>query len=467
MYVHVNNTRQFFIFQTKEGTMKKIKVIIVLCIVISFAAGSGFAADWLPMASGTTEPLNNIWGYSELYAYAVGDNGTLLYYTGTWDSPMPPGTFSVNLNAIWGPSGSDIFLVGDSGTIAHFGSSPPGGFMDSGTVENLNDVWGTSGSNVFAVGDSGTILHYNGIVWSAMASPTTNNLNGVWGSSATHAFAVGDNGTILHYNGIVWSAMTSPTTNNLNGVWGYSELYAYAVGDNGTLLYYTGTWDSPMPPGTFSVNLNAIWGPSGSDIFLVGDGGTIAHFGGSPPGGFMDSGTVENLNDVWGSSGTDVFAVGTNGTILYYNATPENSCEGRCGGLAPAGCWCDEACHDSGNCCPDKCEFCFSPVCEQCQLNISPSFVTVPILGMVQFNVTVDGTCNEPHYTWEISAEVVPAILQEVAIGSTIGAMVYTQQVNSKGTDIVRVTDVNNGDICDTAELNMINTKTTTALITM
>jgi hypothetical protein len=427
-------------------------------MVISFVAGNGFAADWLPMTSGTTETLNDVWGYSDQYAYAVGDNGTLLYYTGTWTSPMPPDTFSGNLNAIWGLSGSEIFLVGDGGTIAQFGGSPPGGFMDSGTVENLNDVWGTSGGNVFAVGDSGTILHYNGIGWSAVLSPTKNNLNGIWGSSANRAFAVGDNGTILYYDGIAWSSMASPTTNHLNCVWGYSNLYAYAVGDNGTLLYYTGTWDSPMPPGTFSMNLNAIWGLSGSDIFLVGDGGTIAHFGGSPPGGFMDSGTVENLNDVWGSSGTNVFSVGTNGTILNYNAIPANSCEGRCGGLAPAGCWCDEGCHLSGNCCTDKCEFCFSPVCEQCQLNTYPSFVNLPTFGMVQFEATVDGTCNnEPNYTWEISAGGCTGNTTGSSIGSTIDANGLYRAGGREGIDVVRVTDVNNGNICDTATVTVIS----------
>ena len=445
--------------------MNKIKVIIFSCMVISFVASNGLAADWLPMTSGTTETLNNVWGYSDLYAYGVGDNGTLLYFTGTWDSPMPPGTFSVNLNAIWGLSGTDIFLVGDGGTIAHFGGSPPGGFMDSGTVENLNDVWGISGSNLFAVGDSGIILHYDGIAWSAVTSPTTNNLKGIWGSSANHAFAVGDNGTILHYDGTAWSIMASPTTNHLNCVWGYSDLYAYAVGDNGTLLYFTGTWDSPMPPGTFSVNLNAIWGLSGTDIFLVGDGGTIAHFGGSPPGGFMDSGTVENLNDVWGSSETNVFAVGTNGTILHYNAIPENSCEGRCGGIAPSGCFCDDACHGAGDCCFDKCEFCFSPVCGQCQLSISPSFVNLSTLGMVQFNAMVDGTCNEPYYTWEISAGGCTGNTTGSAIGSTIDANGFYRAGDTQGTDIVRVTDVNNGDICATAEVNVVNTTTTTTTV--
>ncbi len=33
---------------------------------------------------------------------------------------------------------------------------------------------------------------------------------------------------------------------------------------------------------------------------------------------------------------------------------PNNSCQGRCGQQAPAGCWCDSQCSFFGDCCPDK-----------------------------------------------------------------------------------------------------------------
>lgn len=33
---------------------------------------------------------------------------------------------------------------------------------------------------------------------------------------------------------------------------------------------------------------------------------------------------------------------------------PSNSCQGRCGQQAPAGCWCDGWCSFYGDCCPDK-----------------------------------------------------------------------------------------------------------------
>ncbi len=39
-------------------------------------------------------------------------------------------------------------------------------------------------------------------------------------------------------------------------------------------------------------------------------------------------------------------------------ADPDASCVGHCGGQAPAGCWCDAACVDYGDCCADKATAC-------------------------------------------------------------------------------------------------------------
>ena len=38
--------------------------------------------------------------------------------------------------------------------------------------------------------------------------------------------------------------------------------------------------------------------------------------------------------------------------------TDPNSCEGRCGGQAPGGCWCDNQCSNFGDCCADKVAVC-------------------------------------------------------------------------------------------------------------
>ena len=42
------------------------------------------------------------------------------------------------------------------------------------------------------------------------------------------------------------------------------------------------------------------------------------------------------------------------------------SCDGFCGEQAPTGCWCDDACAEYGDCCPDQAELCSSEFSEFC-----------------------------------------------------------------------------------------------------
>lgn len=43
--------------------------------------------------------------------------------------------------------------------------------------------------------------------------------------------------------------------------------------------------------------------------------------------------------------------------------TGGDSCAGHCGGQAPSGCWCDEACYGAGDCCADVCLHCLVTAC--------------------------------------------------------------------------------------------------------
>jgi hypothetical protein len=73
----------------------------------------------------------------------------------------------------------------------------------------------------------------------------------------------------------------------------------------------------------------------------------------------------------------------------------------------------------------------------------------------VQFDVVVDGTgaCEDPSYTWEIAATGCTGNATGSSIGSTLDANGLYTAGNEAGTDIVRVTDVNNGDVCAAAEV--------------
>jgi hypothetical protein len=410
------------------------------------------------MSSGTSENFADVWGSSGSDIFAVGTNGTILHYDGTsWSSMASPTTY--RLSGVWGSSGSDVFASGSYGIIIHYNGTSWSS-MASPTSLFLFDIWGSSGSDVFAVGEQGIIFHYNGANWSPMDSPTIQWLARLWGSSGSDVFAVGREGTIIHYNGSDWIPMTSGTSKFLTGIWDNSGSDIFAVGADGTILHYNGTDWTPMVSGT-SVTLQDVWGNSGSDVFAVGEEGTILHYNGTDwtP---MVSGTSGTLIGVWGSSGSNVFAVGANGTILRYDGvecTANADCDdGKyCNGIET----CDsgsETCLPgipvdcpAGQTCNEDNDQCMVP--PPCTVTIIPSAATVFSWETFQFGTTTDGACEEPCYTWEISSMG--------CTGSTIGPAtgIYTAGEPLSGNtcnDTVHVTDPCNGDIADTAMVNVI-----------
>lgn len=82
--------------------------------------------------------------------------------------------------------------------------------------------------------------------------------------------------------------------------------------------------------------------------------------------GWIDDLTVvlEPIIDCNGNGIHDAFDIAS-GTSLDLNGNgipdecePDHPCDGYCGTLSPAGCWCDELCVEFGDCCDDVTEFC-------------------------------------------------------------------------------------------------------------
>ncbi len=275
--------------------------------------------SWVPMDSGTTSTLMDIWGSSGNDIFVVGDKGDVLHFDGsTWNS-MESGTANW-LWGVWGSSPTDVFAVGSHGTILHYNGSVWDS-MSSGTDVFLQDVWGTSSDNVFAVGSSKTILHYDGVNWTAMDvdAPTGYGGYGIWGDSSSDVFVASDQPAIWYYNGSAWSVLNSGLDTDLRAIWGSTSSDVFAVGDYGVASYYNGASWTPFNTGVEKA-LRGIWGTSTADIFAVGGGGwqgdsIILHSDGVN-WSTMTSGMQTFLYGVWGSSSTQVFIVGSNGTIL-------------------------------------------------------------------------------------------------------------------------------------------------------
>jgi len=266
---------------------------------------------WRAMDSGTATDLRGVCGSSSSDIFAVGENGTTVYYDGESWRLVGSGTTDI-LRGVW-YSSSGFIAGGWKGTVIHYNGS---GWnrVNSGTTYDMYNVGGTA-IDTYVVGSDNHIVHYDGRDWRLENTQTPAHLYSIWASSATDVFAVGYGGTIIHYDGTGWTQMDSGTTTPLHGIWGSSASDVFAVGGDGTILHYNGSTWNQVTSGA-KILLRAVWGRSSSDVFAVGGEGTILHYDGniwSP----MDSGTGIALWAIWGNS-TDIFVVGNNGTILHY-----------------------------------------------------------------------------------------------------------------------------------------------------
>jgi hypothetical protein len=82
------------------------------------------------------------------------------------------------------------------------------------------------------------------------------------------------------------------------------------------------------------------------------------------------------------------------------------SCWNACGGSS-GNCWCDEACHTAGDCCPDKCAYCSSSACAPAAFN-GAAFVSQSVSNPMSSGGTVRVTVemqNTGTTTWRAHSE--------------------------------------------------------------
>jgi hypothetical protein len=261
--------------------------------------------------------LQGVWGFAADDAFAVGEQGTILYWDGSTWTQQTSGV-SETLYGVWGTSNTDMFVVGTGGTILHWDgvSWTP---QVSGTSFALRGVWGTATNNVFAVGASGTVLYWNGAVWASMVSSTVESLFDIWGFDASNIYACGSDGEVIFFNGGAWASITTGSIRDIHSVWGSSATDVVVVGDAGVIFQWNGAVWSTHTSGT-TINLRGVWGASLTEIIVVGESGLALRWDGST---WQEQPTyrTEDLNDVWGTIATNVFVVGNVGLSLRYEET--------------------------------------------------------------------------------------------------------------------------------------------------
>jgi hypothetical protein len=233
-----------------------------------------------------------------------------------WQHPLPQGN---TIYALWASGTGDAWAVGEAGTVLHW-TGTAWQWAAGGTRHQLDGVWGSSAADVWVVGENGTILHVTGGVLNSVGDPTGAYLHGVAGSGANDVWAVGDGGAIRHWNGTAWSPIPSGTTASLNAVWSSGASDAWAVGDAGTTLHWTGSAWSPVATNA-AYKLTGVWGSSANDVWAVGhsnNDGTVLHWTGSA----WSATTIPQLPfGITGTSATDLWIPSANNTVLHGNGT--------------------------------------------------------------------------------------------------------------------------------------------------
>jgi hypothetical protein len=341
-----------------------------LSFVLILAVGVGFVGScsdttapksdsgaWVEMESGTTENLRGVWGFDTGEAFAVGDNGTILFYDGSRWVPMESGTTS-DLVGVWGGSLAQVVVTGDNGTILLYDGSSWSP-MESGTTEPIGAVWGYPACLegppppcppysffAYAVGGGppGTVLRWRaGGVWETVATGTSQELTDItgwsyyqyWPISWEHGIglmAVGKNGAACvalsaPLGEEEWVVTETGIAEDLTGIAGETSGNVYAISANGSVIQNTNQFVDTGPPTAWrpvaqlAGSLSDAVVRDYNDFIFVGANGSAVQFD-RETFDEMATGTAAALNDVW--SGADVlYAVGDGGTILRYDESPK------------------------------------------------------------------------------------------------------------------------------------------------
>ena len=243
------------------------------------------------------------------------DDDTLFRLDGSTWSVVKTGV-TTDIFALWGTSGTDAFAVGQDGAVLYYDGF---GFThqpvaDSNTT--LRAIHGSGPTDAWAVGDDGLVPHFTEIGWQREEVPvaTNRNFRGVACNAADDCFAVAW-GFAMHYDGTGWSMVSGVPSKELNAVVGTGPGTAVAVGYFGTSVNLTPGMAFQEPTG-FGQTLRAVTQAPGGDLWAVGDSGLMIH----RTGGNWEAVSTGTVRPLWTvvAQGDRVLAFGDAGTIVKW-----------------------------------------------------------------------------------------------------------------------------------------------------
>ena len=239
---------------------KKTLVVSTLILLLAFPAAIR-AEGWAEVDSSTGDTLYGVSVYSTV-AYAVGENGTVLYSADsgvTWTEGDSDTT--KDLYDVAAISSTKAVAVGESGTIVRttdggdeWTAIEPDYLSSAHEDYDLNAVTMASTSVGFAVGLNGITLVTDdgGASWDEVEGPipsSTDSLTAVTAYSTSKLWVAGESGIIETSadGGETWTSQVSGTGENLLTIDFASSTLGFAAGENRKFLTTDDggtTWDS-------------------------------------------------------------------------------------------------------------------------------------------------------------------------------------------------------------------------------
>ena len=251
---------------------------------------------WTHMATGTDKNLNAIWGESkggQTTLFAVGETGKILRYkNGEWDTMT---TFQYDtLHDVFGLSENFVMAVGDNGTVLTYnGSKWTRQIWDAEATWQttaMHAVWALSPQQIWVGGDNGTMIHFEMGEWTKQDLPNGNHVRTLAGVSTQNIWA-GTQGDIKKFNGETWGVEPNTAGVNVHGIWIDTAppnpaqlIVIYAVGDNGAVLKFDSvSWGKQNDPANnlgSGAHFRGVQGGPGSPsqgVWLVANDGRVAY----------------------------------------------------------------------------------------------------------------------------------------------------------------------------------------------
>jgi hypothetical protein len=341
----------------------------------AFAVGAGGTIlrydgfSWRTVASGTTQPLMDVWMTTPSDAWAVG-NAVVRWNGSQWSTVTGTGV-PTSGTGVWASGASDAYIAAPDG-LHHWNgtqwslvSGPWGtgtpilGVVGSGP----NEVWALAGDNL---GDFFCeVYRWTGSAWSDVGSLNFCDSPKLSSPGAGEAWIADVGATTVYKNGTL-TMLSAPTSGpavfarTSSDVWvgfqhgdgttfsttvttfgddygaavkAISPTEVWIVGQNDNFQGSGHVWrgsgfTSAIPAGSGFLRLRGVWGDSSTDVWICGEGPVADQ---SSSGGLTwgNGGGGSTANDylygVSGTSAADVWFVGSKGRIWHDNGLGLNT----------------------------------------------------------------------------------------------------------------------------------------------